>query len=55
MVILNLRIKDFYVINFGVKINKFRLIFVKNYVYDATLNKAEPAARRGRKAMVIKR
>jgi hypothetical protein len=29
MVSLNLRIKDFISINFGVKINKFRLIFVK--------------------------
>ena len=46
---------DFTVINFGVKINKFRLNFVRNYVYDVTLNKPEPAARRGRKAAVIKR
>jgi hypothetical protein len=32
----------FTVINYGVKVNKIRLNFVKKYVYDATLNKPEP-------------
>ena len=55
MVILNLKIKDFTGINFGVKINKIPIDFCENYVYDATLNKAEPLRGGDGKPRIIKR